>query len=58
MALILLTVQQTGIRTCYTQSRPNLMLTKDTKVITQGFTGRQVSYTCRCGLNERCQGLN
>ncbi|XP_033125557.1 succinate--CoA ligase [ADP/GDP-forming] subunit alpha, mitochondrial-like [Anneissia japonica] len=30
-----------GARTCYTDSRVNLALTKDTKVICQGITGRQ-----------------
>ena len=32
-----------AVRTCYTASRPNLMLDENTKVICQGFTGKQVS---------------
>merc|ERR1712066_336420 len=30
-----------GVRTCYSQTRPNMALTKETKVICQGFTGKQ-----------------
>merc|ERR1711992_156147 len=33
-----------GVRTCYSQSRPNMSLTKDTKVICQGFTGKQGTF--------------
>merc|ERR1712024_404467 len=33
-----------GVRTCYSQSRPNMGLTKDTKVICQGFTGKQGTF--------------
>merc|ERR1711934_472499 len=33
-----------GVRTCYSQSRPNMALTKDTKVICQGFTGKQGTF--------------
>merc|ERR1712110_269691 len=33
-----------GVRTCYSQSRPNMGLTKETKVICQGFTGKQETF--------------
>merc|ERR1712133_98203 len=33
-----------GVRTCYSKSRPNMALTKDTKVICQGFTGKQGTF--------------
>merc|ERR1712107_311798 len=34
-------------RTCYSQSRPNMALTKETKVICQGFTGKQGTFHSR-----------
>merc|ERR1712227_180458 len=33
-----------GVRTCYTQTRPNMLLTKESKVICQGFTGKQGTF--------------
>merc|ERR1711990_1153564 len=33
-----------GVRTCYSQTRPNMGLTKETKVICQGFTGKQGTF--------------
>merc|ERR1712102_82649 len=48
-ARVLATGSQTGsglggVRTCYSKSRPNMALTKDTKVICQGFTGKQGTF--------------
>merc|ERR1711990_967952 len=39
-----------GVRTCYSQSRPNMGLTKDTKVICQGFTGKQGTFHSKQAL--------
>merc|ERR1712168_248497 len=36
-----------GVRTCYSQTRPNMALTKDSKVICQGFTGKQGTFHSR-----------
>merc|ERR1711913_52084 len=33
-----------GVRTCYSNTRPNMALTKDSKVICQGFTGKQGTF--------------
>lgn len=34
----------TGVRTCYAQTNKNMMLTKESKVICQGFTGKQGTF--------------
>merc|ERR1712066_917772 len=39
-----------GVRTCYSQSRPNMGLTKETKVICQGFTGKQGTFHSKQAL--------
>merc|ERR1711972_897620 len=33
-----------GVRTCYSKTRPNMVLTKESKVICQGFTGKQGTF--------------
>eukprot|EP00092_Neocalanus_flemingeri_P009597 GFUD01010329.1.p1 GENE.GFUD01010329.1~~GFUD01010329.1.p1 ORF type:complete len:332 (+),score=75.24 GFUD01010329.1:138-1133(+) len=33
-----------GVRTCYTKTRPHMALTKESKVICQGFTGKQGTF--------------
>merc|ERR1712113_901906 len=33
-----------GVRSCYTQTRPNMLLNKESKVICQGFTGKQGTF--------------
>merc|ERR1712002_1169481 len=35
------------VRTCYSQTRPNMALTKESKVICQGFTGKQGTFHSR-----------
>ncbi|XP_062603534.1 succinate--CoA ligase [ADP/GDP-forming] subunit alpha, mitochondrial-like isoform X1 [Saccostrea cucullata] len=34
-------ITKTGVRSCYTNTRKNLMIDRNTKVICQGFTGKQ-----------------
>ncbi|XP_023338479.1 succinate--CoA ligase [ADP/GDP-forming] subunit alpha, mitochondrial-like [Eurytemora carolleeae] len=36
-----------SVRTCYSKSRSNMVLTKNTKVICQGFTGKQGTFHSR-----------
>merc|ERR1712180_528209 len=40
----LATGSKNGVRSCYTQTRPNMVLTKESKVICQGFTGKQGTF--------------
>jgi len=40
----LATGSKNGVRSCYTKTRPNMLLTKDSKVICQGFTGKQGTF--------------
>merc|ERR1739844_447792 len=40
----LATGSKNGVRSCYTQTRPNMLLTKKSKVICQGFTGKQGTF--------------
>merc|ERR1712018_521055 len=39
-----------GTRTCYTQTRANMVLTKESKVICQGFTGKQGTFHSKQAL--------
>merc|ERR1711970_423658 len=39
-----------GVRTCYSKTRPNMGLTKETKVICQGFTGKQGTFHSKQAL--------
>merc|ERR1712126_710347 len=40
----LTTGSKNGVRSCYTQTRSNMLLTKESKVICQGFTGKQGTF--------------
>jgi len=46
-----LLLQQSGVRSCYTASRQNLYISKDTKVICQGFTGKQGTFHSQQSLD-------
>merc|ERR1711892_218181 len=39
-----------GVRTCYSKTRPNMALTKESKVICQGFTGKQGTFHSKQAL--------
>merc|ERR1712183_1066457 len=39
-----------GVRTCYSKTRPNMALTKDSKVICHGFTGKQGTFHSKQAL--------
>lgn len=46
-----LSLEQVGIRHNYTGTRKNLLIDKNTKLICQGFTGKQVRWILLRGLN-------
>merc|ERR1712013_780876 len=48
----LATGSKNGVRSCYTQTRPNMLLTKESKVICQGFTGKQGTFHSKQAIME------
>merc|ERR1712096_326004 len=47
-----------GVRTCYSKTRPNMALTKESKVICQGFTGKQGTFHSKQALEYGVIGHN